>query len=218
MAATRIAAVLGDYYHKPDAHRAALEAVAEDCGAGLDVFLDPRAVPWDALVRWTMLVMAREGRIAPAESKAVWFTPADQDAIAAFVHAGGALVVLHAGLASYGHDGPCGRTAHGSFINHPAEQPEFLVRQTRAAHEITRDVRDFSIRDEMYFVRVDSAETTVLMESFSPDYGSSAAAWAHQAGRGRVFCFTPGHRDEVVSDPAYRAVLSRGILWAAGTT
>ena len=120
------------------------------------------------------------------------------------------------GLASYGHDGEYGRTVHGSFVNHPVEHPEFLVRLTRAAHEITRNVREFSIRDEMYFVRVDSAQTTVLMESYSPDYGSSAAAWAHQAGRGRVFCFTPGHRDEVLSDPAYRTVLGRGLRWAAG--
>ena len=69
----------------------------------------------------------------------------------------------------------------------------------------------------MYFVRVDSTETTILLESFSPDYGSSAAAWAHTADKGRVFCFTPGHREEVLSNPAYRAVLTRGLRWAAGT-
>ena len=216
MAAARIAAVLGDYYHKPDALREALEAVAGDCGAVLDVFLDPLTVPWDGLSGWTALIMAREGRIAPAESKAVWFTPAHEQTVAGFVQGGGALVVLHAGLASYGHDGAYGRTIHGSFINHPAEHPEFRVRLTRATHEITRDVREFSLRDEMYFVRVDSADTTVLMESWSSDYGSSAAAWAHPAGKGRVFCFTPGHREEVISNPSYRAVLGRGVSWAAG--
>lgn len=217
MAAIRIAAVLGDYYHKPDGQRAALEAVAGDLGGQMDVFTSPLDVPWDSLSRWTVIVMAREGRSAPAQSKDVWFTASHQQAISAYVKSGGALVGLHAGLASYGHDGEYGRTIHGSFINHPVEHPQFLVRPTRASHEITRDVKEFSIRDEMYFVRVDSAQTTVLMETYSPDYGSSAAAWAHQAGGGRVFCFTPGHRDEVLSDPAYRVVLGRGIRWAART-
>jgi type 1 glutamine amidotransferase len=68
----------------------------------------------------------------------------------------------------------------------------------------------------MYFVRVDSTETTILMESWSRDYGSSAAAWAHQIGKGRVFCFTPGHREEVLAGAAYLTVLKNGIRWAAG--
>ena len=216
MATIRIAAVLGDYYHTPDAQRAAIESVAGDLGAEVEVFLDPLGVPWESLSRWSMIVMAREGRIAPAQSKDVWFTASHEQALSTFVRAGGALVGLHAGLASYGHDGEYGRTIHGSFINHPVEHPEFQVRPTPAVHEVTRGVKGFSVRDEMYFVRVDSAQTMILMESFSPDYGSSAAAWAHQLGKGRVFCFTPGHRDEVLSSPAYRALLKNGLRWAAG--
>jgi type 1 glutamine amidotransferase len=215
MAAVRIAAVLGDYYHKPDAQRAAIEQAAGELGAEIEIFLDPLGVPWDSLSRWAVVVMAREGRTTPAASKDVWFTAAHQQAVSAFVRAGGALVGLHAGLSSYGHDGEYGRTTHGSFINHPVEHPDFLVRRTRAAHQITRGMKEFSIRDEMYFVRVDSGQTTILMESWSPDYGSSAAAWAHQIGKGRVFCFTPGHRDEVLASPAYLAVLRNGLRWAA---
>jgi type 1 glutamine amidotransferase len=216
MAAIRMAAILGDSYHKPDAQRAAIEAAAADLATGFDVFVDPLAVPWESLSRWAMIIMAREGRSSPAQSKDVWFTASHEHALSAFVREGGALAVLHAGLASYGHDGEYGGTTHGSFINHPAEHPEFAVRPTGAAHEITRDVNEFSIRDEMYFVRVDSVRTTILMESVSPDYGSSAAAWAHHLGRGRVFCFTPGHRDEVLSHPGYRGILKRGLRWAAG--
>jgi type 1 glutamine amidotransferase len=216
MATVRMAAVLGDTYHKPDAQRAAIESVAAGLGAEVDVFLDPLAVPWDSLSRWAVIVMAREGRTTPAVSKDVWFTPAHEQAVSAFVRAGGGLVGLHAGISSYGHGGEYGRTTHGSFINHPVEHPDFHVRPTGAAHPITRDVKEFSIRDEMYFVRVDSAETTILMESWAPDYGSSAAAWAHQIGTGRVFCFTPGHRDEVLASPAYLAVLRNGLRWASG--
>jgi len=210
----QILSLLGDFYHTPDAQRRALETVIRDLDATMDVFTDPRGVPWKEISRWNAIVMAREGRIAPPDPK-VWFTDDHQKALASFVHSGGALVALHAGLASYGHDGDYGRTIHGSFINHPVEHPEFRLRLAPARHEISRDVEEFSIRDEMYFVRIDSAETTVLLESFSPDYGSSAAAWAHTAGRGRVFCFTPGHREEVLSHSGYRDVLARGLRWAA---
>lgn len=216
MKTIRVAALLGDFYHTPDAQQQALEAAAADLEARIEVFLDPLTLPWGALSEWSMIVVAREGRVAPQQSDAVWFTSAHQQALSSFVRSGGALIGLHAGLASYGHDGEYGRAIHGSFINHPAEHPVFRVRLARAQHEITRDLSEFSIRDEMYFVRVDSTETTVLLESWSPDYGSSAAAWAHQAGEGKVFCFTPGHRQEVLSHPGYRTVLARGLRWAAG--
>jgi type 1 glutamine amidotransferase len=41
-----------------------------------------------------------------------------------------------------------------------------------------------------------------LLELSQADYGA-CAAWAHEAGKGRVFCFTPGHTDEVLNDPGY---------------
>jgi type 1 glutamine amidotransferase len=61
---------------------------------------------------------------------------------------------------------------------------------------------------------VDSARTTKLLELAHADYGTSCAAWAHEAGKGRVFCFTPGHTDEVLNDPGYLGVLERGLRWA----
>ena len=94
MAAFRMAAVLGDYYHKPEAQRAAIESVAGGLGAEVEVFLDPLGVPWDSLSRWAVLIMAREGRVAPAVSKDVWFTDAHEQAVSAFVGAGGALVYV----------------------------------------------------------------------------------------------------------------------------
>jgi type 1 glutamine amidotransferase len=99
---------------------------------------------------------------------------------------------------------------------HPEEHPEFQVRSLGAAHVLQEGFREFSLRDEMYFVRVHSAQTTRLLEVAALDYGSSTAAWAHEYGKARVFCFTPGHRNEVLADPAYLRFLARGIQWALG--
>ncbi|MCX7028845.1 MAG: ThuA domain-containing protein [Spirochaetes bacterium] len=212
MPTSRIAALIGDDYHEPGHMRAALEAAA-GADVRIDFFTDPLAVPWGKLSDYGVLVMAREGRMAPRESKALWNTERHEQAIAAFVRAGGSLVGLHAGLASYAHAGPYGSTLHGTFFSHPEQHPEFRVRSTGAAHVLLEGFSEVSFRDEMYFMRVDSADTTRLLESSAPDYGSSTAAWAHECGAGRVFCFTPGHRREVLEDPSYRRFLAKGIQW-----
>ncbi len=207
----RMAALIGDYYHEPGPLRSALEELVT--GNEIDFFTDPFQAPWDRLMDYGVLLVAREGRINPAESSAVWYTERHENAIAAFVRAGGGLVGLHAGLASYKHGGAYGSTLHGTFFSHPEEHPEFRLRSTGAPHPVLSDFSELSLRDEMYFVRVDAGATTRLLETWSPDYGSSTAAWAHQCGAGRVFCLTPGHRPEVLQDPGYRAFLARGVLW-----
>jgi uncharacterized protein len=216
MAHDRIAALIGDFYHEPGPMRSALEAAVDSQDARIDFFTDPSAVPWEKLSDYALLVIAREGRMTPKESNAVWNTERHEKVIAEYVGAGGGLVGLHAGVASYAHAGAYGRTLHGTFFIHPEEHPEFCVRSTGASHVLLQGFREMKFRDEMYFVRVDSADTTRLLESISPDYGSSTAAWAHTCGKGRVFCFTPGHRNEVLADPAFRGFLSRGIQWVRG--
>jgi type 1 glutamine amidotransferase len=210
---SRIAALVGDFYHQPGPMRAALEATVGPA-ARIDFFTDPLAVQWGRLGEYAVLVVAREGFVAPRESQARWNTEQHEEAIAAFVRSGGSLVGLHAGLASYAHAGPYGSTLHGTFLIHPEQHPEFRVRSTGASHVLLEGFAEVSFRDEMYFVHVDSQDTTRLLESSAPDYGSSTAAWAHECGAGRVFCFTPGHRTEVLEDPAYRWFLARGIRWA----
>ena len=216
MTEDRIAAVIGDFYHEPGPLRTALETAVKGQSSSIDFFTDPADGPWDRLSQYSLLVIAREGRVAPRESQAVWNTERHERAIADFVGAGGGLVGLHAGVASYAHKGTYGQTLHGSFAYHPEELPEFQVRPLGARHVLLEGFREFSLRDEMYFVRVDSAQTTRLLEIDAPDYGSSTAAWAHACGMGRVFCFTPGHRSEVLADPGYLRFLARGIQWARG--
>ncbi len=218
--AGRIAALVGDYYHKAEPMVEALEAAARSLGLTVDPFEDPLALPWDRLQPYRAIVVAREDRVAPAESKEVWAGSRHETALAGFVRAGGALLVLHAGLASYPTDGPWFDTVRGAFQFHPSEHPHFSVRARHAApstpspHPILEGFSPFEIQDEQYFVRVDSARTTCLLDVASSDYGSSCAAWAHSVGTGRVFCLTPGHNPPVLANPSYRMVLARGFRWA----
>ncbi len=193
-----------------------LEAWALGCGVRVDFCLDPAAGPWHDLTAYSGIVVARENRTDPPSSGAVWATRMHEEAISGFVDKGGALVVLHAGLASYPQAGPWFDTVRGAFLYHPPEHPSFSVRRAGAEHPALSRFAAFEATDEMYFVKIDSARTTPLLEAWSPDYGSSCASWAHEQGRGKVFCLTPGHRAEVTADSAYRRTLDAGLRWALG--
>ncbi|MGA2639799.1 MAG: ThuA domain-containing protein [Spirochaetia bacterium] len=214
MAANRIAALVGDFYHEPEAMRDTLRQAAGQVGFELQTFTDPAELPWSALGDFRGLIIAKENRIAPAESNAVWATPKHESAISEFAAAGGAVIALHNGLASYDVEGDYFRTMRGGFLFHPKEHPRFQVRALPVGHPVLSGFKEFDLVDEMYFVRVDSARTTRLLELAHVDYGTSCAAWAHEAGRGRVFCFSPGHTTEVLNHPGYRRFLDHGLRWA----
>ena len=218
MAPHRIVALVGDYYHAAEDMQRTLERLAASLGYTLQAYTDPALLPWDSLGDYRALVMAKENRVAPAQPPAqppaLWAAAAHEAAIAEFAAAGGAVIGLHNGLASYDQAGRYFQTVRGGFQFHPKEHPRFAVRQVHPDHPIVAGFRPFELKDEMYFVRVDSPRTTKLLEVAHADYGTSCAAWAHEAGKGRVFCFTPGHTDEVLNDPGYLGVLERGLRWA----
>jgi type 1 glutamine amidotransferase len=214
MAVQRIAALVGDFYHASEGMRDMLHGAAARAGFELAAFTDPAQLPWHSLADFRGLVMAKENRVEPSKSNAVWATPRHESAIADFVAAGGALIGLHNGLASFEEQGPYFQTLRGGFGYHPKEHLRFQVRALPVDHPILTGFKVFELKDEMYFVHVLSSRTTRLLELVHDDYGTSCAAWAHEAGKGRVFCFSPGHTPEVLNDPGYRDFLDQGLRWS----
>lgn len=209
-----IVALVGDFYHDPAPTAEALRCVCAELGIGLICEERPERLPWGRLGDLSALVIAREARVAPAESSESWMSAAHEEAIEDWVRGGGALVALHSGLASYDRRGGYVALLRGYFLMHPEEHPRFTLFPLQPGHRISEGLGPFSIEDEMYFVRVEASRTDRLFESRSEDYGSSCASWAHLHGKGRVFCLTPGHRPAVLADPAYRTLLARGLAWA----
>jgi len=217
MATERIAAIIGDFYHRAEPMLDALNVTAGSLGLSVDPVPDPLRLDWAGLGSYRGLVIARENRVAPNENPArLWATEEHEAALAAFVKSGGALAVLHAGLASYRIAGPWFETVRGGFLFHPSEHPSFRVTMLETTHPALAGCSEVELKDEMYFVRVDSSRTTRLLEVVSPDYGVSCAGWAHAIGKGRVFCLTPGHTNEVLANPGYRKLLAQGMRWVLG--
>jgi type 1 glutamine amidotransferase len=91
-----------------------------------------------------------------------------------------------------------------------------------AEHPITKGIADFDLTTEQYWVLTDDyvdvlATTTTAVRSWAPWNRpvTTPAVWTRQWGRGRVFVATPGHKVEVLQDPNVRAIVERGLLWAA---
>ncbi len=179
-------------------------AVTEGKDLAVDFFTEPGYLPLLDIAAFRCLVVAKSNHEVPGEAGGIWANEAYETAIAGFARSGGALVVLHSGLAFDRTDGPWFETVRGTFLFHPPGHPRFQVRTRGVAHAAVEGFTGMEIEDEMYFVRVDSARTERLLESASRDYGSSFAAWAHDAGRGRVFCLTPGHQPDVLASAAPR--------------
>ncbi|HVJ83134.1 MAG TPA: ThuA domain-containing protein, partial [Planctomycetia bacterium] len=82
-------------------------------------------------------------------------------------------------------------------------------------HPITRNVRNFPMVDESYWMLAgDPAKIRTL--GWSPEDGKlQPQYWTVEQGRGRVFVSIPGHFSHSFQDPLFRILLFRGILWSA---
>jgi hypothetical protein len=206
----KVACLIGDFYHQPGPIREMLEALFQVLGWEGEFFLDPEEMPWKNLDRYLCFVLAKEARTDPVRSRLIWNTQEMDASLFSFVEGGGGLLVLHNGLASYDPEGVICGLSRGRFLYHPPEQPEFQIRPVSQGQPA---FPAFSVVDEKYFVQVKSAKTEIVLESYSPDYGTSAAAWKHSEGKGRVFCFTPGHNPPVLAHVPYRSVVLEALKW-----
>lgn len=153
------------------------------------------------------------------------------------VEHGTGLAGWHGGIAdSYRNNSDYLHLIGGQFAAHPGkpanertgEQADNYVPYTvnitpeGTDHPITRGVGDFDLVTEQYWVLHDDyidvlATTTQPVRPGDPWSRpvTSPAVWTRQWGSGRVFVSTPGHRVEVLQDPAVRTIIERGLLWAA---
>jgi len=207
------ACLIGDYYHDPVSVEGMLRPILESIGIQGVFFTNQEAFPWTKLGDYDFVLIAKEARAEPGTSNVLWSTEKTEDALANWVQNGGRLFALHNGLSSYTTEGIYSHLVRGRFLFHPQEHPRFRIRETSTGGPTLEGFKSFEIEDEMYFVFVDSANTEVILQTWSPDYGSSAAAWRHRVGSGRVFCYTVGHKAAVLANEAHRAVITRGFEW-----
>ena len=153
-------------------------------------------------------------------------TGVQQARFLALLEKGIGLVVLHHALVSYQHwpdyermiggrypeeDGKGGVVTAQVGYEHDVEIPVTVL---TPAHPITSGLKDFVIRDEIYWGFRVGADVTPLLSTTQPKSGK-LLAWTRTERNSRVVYIQLGHGPSAYENPNYRMLLARSIEWAA---
>jgi hypothetical protein len=153
-------------------------------------------------------------------------TPAQKAKFLALFDKGIGLVVTHHAIASYQHwpdyeriiggrypeeDGKSGVITAEHGYEHDVEVPVVIVAKD---HPVTAGLKDFTIRDEIYWGYRVQPEVTPLITTTHPKSGKPLA-WARTEGKSRVVYLQLGHGPSAFGNPNYRQLVAQSIRWTA---
>ncbi len=135
-------------------------------------------------------------------------------ALTAWVEGGGALVLLHGGMAAFGANTIYHDLAGADFTGHPPKMP-FAVRTVDREHQITRRTSEsFTTEDELYTVAPRGDFHTLLEANHQGK--PVPLSWAKTVGKGRVFYLGLGHDAVALANPHFLDLTCHGTRWALG--
>jgi len=212
--ASKVCAIVGDYYHDPEITVRALDRLPERERFEFVIHRGRKRFPREEVIEKSdILLLARMGRLRPEKSEELWLSDSDERFIFDFIEQGGSLLALHAALASYPSDGPLHSLLRGRFLYHPPLHPAVHYVIPQQARKITRRVESFTVEDEQYFVDLESGTTGIQLMSQTREHGESPAGWAHEFGTGRVCVLVPGHTEIAMLHPMMQRLLQNALDW-----
>lgn len=150
-------------------------------------------------------------------------TPEQKENLAKFTKRGGGIVVIH--TAVVGQDTAWWKSViGGAWVHGKTKWREGPVKlhfsetdKPGGAHPITAGAVDFEMDDEIYYDMDMSPDVRVLADSDTGDGAPKIQAqmWTYEKDGYRAFVTIPGHLYGTFDRPNYRAILLRGICWAA---
>jgi type 1 glutamine amidotransferase len=153
-------------------------------------------------------------------------TPAQQAQMRSLFERGTGLVVLHHALVSFQGWPDYERIIGGRYPEPPKGQPavsdkvgyehgvEVPVTILDAAHPITAGMKDFTIRDEIYWGFRVGGDVHPLLGTTHPRAGQPLM-WTRTEGKSRVVFLQLGHDHHAFENPNFRELVARSISWAA---
>jgi len=173
---------------------------------------------WDMKTDKSMLTLSRADKapdlaivLAAAMPDEEQLSDEDQAAICRMAENGMGLIYIHGGLTRILPGSAIFGLTHARFIMHPAgEPPVYSCAIASAAHPIMEGLEPFEATDEHYFCYIDVEKTQPIIASRS-EHGTELGGWAHEYGKGRVCCLTPGHNKGVVEKMA--PVIGSAAAW-----
>jgi len=108
----------------------------------------------------------------------------------------------------------------GQFVAHPGGQIEYLVNIINKDDPIMKDLNDFKITSEQYYMHVDPANNVLATTTFSGEHSEwiegtvMPVVWKKKYGKGKVFYSSLAHSASDFNIPEVLTIMKRGILWA----
>lgn len=130
-----------------------------------------------------------------------------------YVRNGGGFLSLHAGNTSREGDAYTGFVGN-YFVGHP---PRCTVDvKVTAPHPVTDNVRDFTLRDEHYNIKLTAGDAEVFLKTYSETGGEQIGGYTRHMGKGRLCVLTPGHTLSAWQQVDFKQLLCNAINWCAG--
>lgn len=207
----RVLVFCDDLYHPAATVRAGLAGLASAGDLEFDWVENARG--WDPrqLASYPVALLAKSN-VCSATDKAPWLVGATEFAFRDYVQAGGGLVAVHSGTASYQQVPGVRSVLGGVFTTHPP--PGEVTVRVESSHPLAHGVKEpFTVHDEHYQMVLDDAAAEVFMRTRSV-HGDQPAGWSRREGSGRVVVLTPGHFPEVWLHPSMQQLLRNALRWA----
>lgn len=108
----------------------------------------------------------------------------------------------------------------GQWVAHPGGEIAHAVQISDHDDPVTKDVADFTLHSEQYYMHVDPNVHVLATTTFSGahadwiDGHTMPVVWKTAYGKGRVFYNSVGHRMEDHAVPEFATMMKRGIIWA----
>lgn len=109
----------------------------------------------------------------------------------------------------------------GQWVAHPGGVIDYRVNITDHKDPVTRDLDDFDMKSEQYYMHVDPNVKVLATTTFTDKYASwiggnvVPVAWKKVYGKGRVFYSSLGHVAADYKVPQALEIQKRGIRWAS---
>jgi hypothetical protein len=109
----------------------------------------------------------------------------------------------------------------GAWAAHPGGVIDYEVKIVNRQDPITREMPDFKMHSEQYYMLVDPNVEVLATTTFPATYAPwiegavMPVVWKKMYGKGRIFYTSLGHVAADFNVPQAREIVKRGLLWAA---
>lgn len=109
----------------------------------------------------------------------------------------------------------------GQWVAHPGGVIDYQVNIIVHDDPITAGLSDFAMHSEQYYLHVDPSNEVLATTTFGSEHCEwiggvvMPVVWKRRYGQGKVFYSSAGHVAADFDVPEARAIVQRGLLWAA---